>query len=203
MAAERIEIAREMRLWETTISSGSDPVNALLCTSNPLTCILYDMKGRPPKPKHVLQIVGSKRANDREELGIKPSEPMRPPAWLKPRGQEIFLRLVDWLTKMGTLAETDEHVVTRYCVVYCQWEYAARQLQNVDATHVEVLNASGEIRFSRASAMATQAKESGEQLRHLETVLGLTPADRTRLGYGAVKVVADPVDALFDNAASG
>jgi hypothetical protein len=51
--------------------------------------------------------------------------------------------------------------------------------------------------------MATQAKECGEQLRHLETVLGLTPADRTRLGYGAVKVVADPVDALFDDAATG
>lgn len=160
------------------------------------------MKGRPPKPKHVLQIVGSKRANDREELGTKPTAPMQPPSWLKPRGSEIFGRLVEWLTKMGTLAETDEHVLVRYCVVYCQWEYAAQQLQSVDATHVEVLNASGEIRFSRASAMATQAKESGEQLRHLETVLGLTPADRTRLGYGAVKVVTDPVDAMFDDAAA-
>jgi hypothetical protein len=34
-------------------------------------------------------------------------------------------------------------------------------------------------------------------LRHLETVLGLTPADRTRLGYGAVKVIDDPMDALL------
>lgn len=161
------------------------------------------MRGRPPKPKHVLKITGSHRANDREELGTPPAAGMAPPEWLKPRGKEIFVRLVEWLTRMGTLAETDEHVVTRYCTIYVMWEYAAQQLQAIDAAYVEVLAPDGSIRFSRATAMATQAKECGEQLRHLETVLGLTPADRTRLGYGAVKVVADPVDALFDDAATG
>lgn len=161
------------------------------------------MRGRPPKSKHVLQLVGSKHAKNREELGTAPADgAMQPPEWLKPRGKEIFGRLVEWLTKMGTLAETDEHVLTRYCVVYCQWEYAAQQLQKLDATYVEVLNSDGSLRFSRATGMSTQARECGEQLRHLETVLGLTPADRTRLGYGAVKVVADPVDALFDDAAT-
>jgi hypothetical protein len=68
----------------------------------------------------------------------------------------------------------------------------------VDCLYREVLGPDGSLRFSRPTAMAAQAKDTGEQLRHLETVLGLTPADRTRLGYGAVKMVADPVDALFD-----
>lgn len=161
------------------------------------------MKGRPPKPKHILELRGSKYAKNREELGVSATETMQPPAWLKARGKEIFARLVEWLTRMGTLAETDEHVVTRYCVTYVMWEYAAQQLQQIDAAYVEVLAPDGNIRFSRATAMATQAKDCGEQLRHLETVLGLTPADRTRLGYGAVKVVADPVDALFDGTAAG
>jgi P27 family predicted phage terminase small subunit len=161
------------------------------------------MKGRPPKPKHILEMRGSKYAKGREELGVTPDAQMQPPEWLKPRGKELFGRLVEWLTKMGTLAETDEHVLTRYCVVYCQWEYAAQQIQKIDATYAEVLSADGSIRFSRATAMATQARECGEQLRHLETVLGLTPADRTRLGYGAVKVNADPVDALFGDTAAG
>lgn len=161
------------------------------------------MKGRPPKPKHILELRGSKYAKNREELGVAPNAVMQPPEWLKPRGKEIFVRLVEWLTKMGTLAETDEHVVTRYCTTYVLWEYAAQQLQAVDAAYVEVLAPDGNIRFSRATAMATQAKECGEQLRHLETVLGLTPADRTRLGYGAVKVVADPVDELFGDTAAG
>jgi P27 family predicted phage terminase small subunit len=165
--------------------------------------MLYSMKGRPPKPKHLLQLHGSKRANNREELGTPPAEPMQPPEWLKPRAQEVFRNLVEWLTKMGTLAETDEHVITRYCVTYVAWEHAAKAIQAIDALYVEVLDASGSIRFSRPTAMAMQAKETGEQLRHLETVLGLTPADRTRLGYGAVKLTTDPVDALFDNTAAG
>jgi P27 family predicted phage terminase small subunit len=161
------------------------------------------MRGRPPKPKHLLQLVGSKHAKNREELGVAPPAPMQPPAWLKPRAQQVFARLVEWLGKMGTLAETDEHVISRYCTTYVAWEYAAQQLQATDALYVEVLAPDGSIRFSRATAMATQARECGEQLRHLETVLGLTPADRTRLGYGAVKVVADPVDELFGDTATG
>jgi len=161
------------------------------------------MRGRPPKPKHILTITGSKRAKTREELGSAPESPMQPPEWLKPRGKQIFGRLVEWLAKMGTLAETDEHVITRYCTVFVAWEYAAQQLQATDSLYVEVLAPDGSIRFSRATAMATQARECGEQLRHLETVLGLTPADRTRLGYGAVKVVADPVDELFGDTATG
>ena len=148
------------------------------------------MRGRPPKPKHILELTGSKHAKGREELGTAPAT-MQPPEWLKPRAKVLFGRLVEWLTKMGTLAETDEHVLIRYCVVYVMWEY------------VEVTAPDGSLRFSRATGVATQAKECGEQLRHLETVLGLTPADRTRLGYGAVKVVADPVDALFGDAAAG
>ena len=161
------------------------------------------MKGRPPKPKHVLQIAGSKHAKNREELGTAPEPGMlQPPEWLKPRAKEIFGRLVEWLTRMGTLAETDEHVISRYCTVYVAWEYAATELQKVDKLWVEILAPDGSLRFCRPTAMAAQAKECGEQLRHLETVLGLTPADRTRLGYGAVKVVADPVDALFDDAAT-
>lgn len=159
---------------------------------------MASMKGRPPKPKHLLQLVGSKHAKNREELGTPPAEQMQPPDWLKPRAKEIFSRLVGWLTTMGTLAETDEHVVTRYSITYVAWEYAAQQLQAVDMLYREVLSPSGDLRFSRPTALAAQYKDCGEQLRHLETVLGLTPADRTRLGYGAVKVEADPVDALFN-----
>lgn len=161
------------------------------------------MRGRPPKPKHILELRGSKHAKGREELGNAPDTGMQPPEWLKPRAKQIFGRLVEWLTKMGTLAETDEHVLIRYCVVYVMWEFAAQQLQAVDLAYVEVTAPDGSLRFSRATAVTTQARECGEQLRHLETVLGLTPADRTRLGYGAVKVVADPVDELFGDTAAG
>lgn len=161
------------------------------------------MKGRPPTPKHILALRGSKHAKNREELGEAPAAPLEPPAWLKPRAKEIFANVVAWLTQMGTLAQSDEAVVTRYAATYVMWEFAAQKLQEIDAAYVEVTNNDGSLRFVRACGMATQFKDAGEQLRHLETVLGLTPADRTRLGYGAVKVVSDPVDALFGDAAAG
>jgi len=160
------------------------------------------MKGRPPTPKHILEMRGSKHAKNREELGAAPAEAISPPEWLKPRAKEIFSRAVAWLAGMGTLAESDVHVITRYATTYVMWEHAMQQLQGVDSVYVEVLAPDGSIRFSRPTAMAMQAKECGEQLRHLETVLGLTPADRTRLGYGAVKVVKDPVDEMFGDAAA-
>lgn len=155
------------------------------------------MKGRPPTPKHILQLRGSKHAKTREELGVTPDEPMSPPEWLKPRGQQIFRAVVAWMQNMGTLAESDINVVTRYAVTYVMWEFAAKELQKIDAAWIEVSDKDGNLRFSRASAMASQARDCGEQLRHLETVLGLTPADRTRLGYHAEKVVIDPMDELL------
>jgi len=155
------------------------------------------MKGRPPTPKHILALRGSKHAKNREELGKPLDAPLEPPAWLKPRAKEVFSQVVSWLVSMGTLAESDISVVTRYATTYVMWEYAAQKLQEIDAAYVEVTNTDGSLRFVRACGMATQFRDCGEQLRHLETVLGLTPADRTRLGYGAVKVEADPTDKYF------
>ena len=155
------------------------------------------MKGRPPTPKHILALRGSKHAKNREELGRPPEAQLEPPAWLKPRAQEVYRAVVGWLDGMGTLAESDDAVITRYAVTYVMWEYAAQKLQEIDLAYIEITNTDGSLRFVRANGLAAQAKECGEQLRHLETVLGLTPADRTRLGYGAVKVVEDPMDALL------
>jgi P27 family predicted phage terminase small subunit len=156
------------------------------------------MRGRPPTPKHILQMRGSKHAKNREELGVQP-DVMLAPEWLKERAKGIFDNVVAWMTNMGTLAESDINVVTRYAVTYVQWEFAAQELQKCDATWIEVSDKDGNLRFSRASAMASQARDCGEQLRHLETVLGLTPADRTRLGYKAEKIVVDPMDELIAN----
>ena len=169
----------------------------LLCTAPAARPTLKSMKGRPPTAKHILTLRGSKHAKNREELGTAPEAPLTPPPWLKPRAKEVFAQVIAWLTSMGTLAESDEAVITRYAATYVMWEFAAEKLQEIDAAYVEITNNDGSLRFVRACGMATQFKDCGEQLRHLETVLGLTPADRTRLGYGAVKVEADPTDAYF------
>lgn len=146
---------------------------------------------------------GSKHAKNREELGESPAAPIQPPDWLKPRAKEVFSAVVGWLVSMGTVAESDAHVITRYATTYCLWEYAAQKLQEIDLAYVEVTAPDGSLRFSRASGLMTQYRDTAEALRHLETVLGLSPADRTRLGYGAVKVTHDPTDELFKRQAGG
>jgi P27 family predicted phage terminase small subunit len=155
------------------------------------------MKGRPPTPKHILELRGSWRANEREELGDPLDAPLQPPEWLCERGKAVFANVVAWLMKMGTLSASDEGVVLRYATTYVLWEHAAMKMQAVPEVYIDVIDKHGAVRFARPTSLAMQAKETGEQLRHLETVLGLTPSDRTRLGFKAEKVVLDPMDALL------
>lgn len=148
-------------------------------------------------PKHILKLRGSENANYREELGELVSELPEPPAYLKPNAQAMFLRVCEYLKGMGTLARSDGEVIARYAAIWDRWQTAEEELAKLDCGYVEVLGKDGSIRFSRPNRWMTQARDACEQLRMLEHVLGLTPADRARLGCGAVKVVADPMAALL------
>ena len=160
-------------------------------------------KGPAPTPKHILQLRGSKEAKYREELGTKVSDLPTPPEWMRQSAQAMFTQVCEYTQRMGTLAESDTQVIARYAIIWDKWQEAEKHLAKMDSGWVEVLAPDGSLRFSRPSMWQSQSNHCHEQLRQLETVLGLTPADRTRLGYGAVKVTSDPVDALFDDAATG
>lgn len=159
-------------------------------------------RGPAPTPKHVLKLRGSEHANTREELGTPVVTLPQPPDWLRPAAKEMFSLVCGYMQRMGILAESDVEVIARYSIIWERWRQAEMQLAKMDSGWVEVTAPDGSLRFSRPNRWQSQANTCHEQLRQLETVLGLTPADRTRLGYGAVKVVADPVDALFDDAAT-
>lgn len=154
-------------------------------------------RGPAPTPKHVLQLRGSKEANYREELGTPVEELPPAPEYLKPAAAAMFTVVCGYTQRMGTLAESDTQVIARYAAVWDRWRTAEEQLKNLDTGYIEVLAPDGSLRFSRPNKWMTQANVSHEQLRQLETVLGLTPADRTRLGYHAEKVVLDPMDELL------
>lgn len=154
-------------------------------------------RGPAPLPKHTLKLRGSDEANYREELGTAPSSLPEPPSYLKPSAAAMFRQVCEMTQKMGTLAESDTEVIGRYSAVWDRWRAAEEQLKGLDSGYIEVLAPDGSIRFSRPNKWMTQANVAHEQLRQLETVLGLTPADRTRLGYHAEKVVLDPMDALL------
>jgi len=154
-------------------------------------------RGPAPLPKHVLKLRGSEEANYREELGTPPEKLPEPPSYLKPAAAAMFSQVCLYTQKMGTLAESDSEVIGRYAAIWDRWKTAEEKLKDTDSGYVEVLAPDGSLRFSRPNKWMTQANVSHEQLRQLETVLGLTPADRTRLGYHAEKVVTDPMDALL------
>lgn len=160
-------------------------------------------RGPAPTPKHILQMRGSKAAKYREELGTPASALPEPPEWIRPAAKEMFRLVCGYAKGMGTLTESDTEVIVRYAIIWERWRTAEMELAKAGCGYVEVMAPDGTLRFTRPSKWQYQANTCHEQLRQLETVLGLTPADRTRLGYGAVKVVGDPVDALFgDTAAS-
>jgi P27 family predicted phage terminase small subunit len=160
-------------------------------------------RGPAPLPKHILQMRGSKEAKYREELGSPVSAIPEPPEWIRPAAKEMFRLVCGYTQRMGTLAESDTEVIVRYSIIWERWREAEMQLAKAGCGYVEVLAPDGSIRFTRPSKWQYQANTCHEQLRQLETVLGLTPADRTRLGYGATKVAGDPVDELFGDTATG
>lgn len=154
-------------------------------------------RGPAPLPKHVLKLRGSEEANYREELGTPPEKLPEPPEWMKPAAKTMFTLVCGLTQRMGTLAESDTEVIARYSVIWDRWQEAEKRLAKMESGWVEVLAPDGSLRFSRPSKWQTQSNHCHEQLRQLETVLGLTPADRTRLGYHAEKIVLDPMDELL------
>jgi P27 family predicted phage terminase small subunit len=154
-------------------------------------------KGPAPTPKHILQMRGSKEANYREELGTPLVDLPPAPDWLRPAAQEMFTLVCEYTQRMGTLAESDLQVIVRYAIIWDKWQEAERHLAKSGECWREVLAPDGSLRFCRPTKWQAQSNHCHEQLRQLETVLGLTPADRTRLGYHAEKVVLDPMDELL------
>jgi len=160
-------------------------------------------RGPAPTPKHILALRGSKEANYRQELGDMVENLPEPPEWIKERAQKKFAEVCKFMQKMGTLAESDMEVITRYATIWDRWREAEEYLAKGADSYIEVLAPDGSLRFSRPSKWQAQSNQCHEQLRQLETVLGLTPADRTRLGYKAVKTVVDPVAAVLAKRNSG
>jgi P27 family predicted phage terminase small subunit len=155
------------------------------------------VRGPAPTPKHILALRGSPEANYREELGTPLTDLPPPPEWLRPAAKTMFTQVCEHTRRMGTLAESDLQVIARYAIVWDKWQTAERELAKTGECWREVLAPDGTLRFCRPTKWQAQSDQCHEQLRQLETVLGLTPADRTRLGYHAEKVVLDPMDELL------
>ena len=164
-----------------------------------MTCYTERMsKGRPPTPKHILDARGSKHARGRSELGDLRSDLPEPPDHLKPRAAAMFIQVAAWCRSMGTLAVSDTEVIARYAAIWDRYKSAEEELKEIPEPMIEVFDErTGSYKFSRPCGALALSNLCHEQLRQLETVLGLSPVDRTRLGMGASKPQEDPVATLL------
>lgn len=156
--------------------------------------------GPPPKPKHVLAMTGSWRADHREELGEFYDTLPEPPEFVRPRAADLFREACAALDNMGVLAKTDKHTVLRYALTLDRWYSAEEELAKNPIHFHCMVGRQGEEKAAKPSPFFAQSAACHEQLRQLEAVLGFTPADRTRLGMAVVDrqaKSADPMKALL------
>jgi P27 family predicted phage terminase small subunit len=159
-------------------------------------------RGPAPKPKHVLALNGSWRANKRDELGEFYEELPEPPAFLRDRAKQFFVESCINLDAMGVLAKTDKHVVVRYAATLDRWYSAEEAMAGETMHYLSMTGRQGEMKSAKPTPAFAQASACHDQLRQLETALGFTPADRTRLGMAAAErrtQVADPMAKLLSS----
>ena len=102
---------------------------------------------------------------------------------------------------MGVLAKTDKHCVLRYALTLDRWYSAEEELAKGVIHFESKVGRAGEEKSAKPSPVFAQSAACHEQLRQLESVLGLTPADRTRLGMAVIDRqgrTSDPMDNLLD-----
>lgn len=159
-------------------------------------------RGPPPKPKHVLAMTGSWRANHREELGDFYEKLPEPPEFLRERAADFFREACRQLDQMGVLAKTDKHAVLRYAATLDRWYSAEEQLAKNEIHYHAKAGRGGEEKAAKPTPEFAQSAACHDQLRQLESVLGFTPADRTRLGMAIVEknaAAGDPMSALLNS----
>lgn len=137
-------------------------------------------------------------AGERRQTGRRADELPFPPPFLTERAKAIFRETAGRLDAVGVLAETDAGVLARYAAVLDRWEQAEAALAAGGPIHyTRLVNRAGEPASAVALPAMLQAAKCHDQLRQLETVLGLTPADRTRLPVSPPAATDDPAEKLF------
>jgi P27 family predicted phage terminase small subunit len=159
-------------------------------------------RGPPPKPKHVLAMTGSWRADYREELGefFESDALPEPPEFMRERAKSFFREACISLDRMGVLAKTDIHVAIRYAATLDRWYSAEEELAKSEIHYHSMIGRQGEEKAAKPTPYFSQSAACHEQLRQLESVLGFTPADRARLGMAVIekgKGAADPMGKLL------
>lgn len=145
--------------------------------------------GRRPDPA----AVKAAKAPVRSKRGRSPSQPelaldqvpearLRVPAGIKGRAAEIWQKIAPKLRDVRLMAETDEHVIARYCRNYAKWEQLRDGLDRRGYTYDAVSTSGARLRRLDPAFLAADRLE--RQLLAIEDRFGMNPAERQRIMAG-------------------
>ncbi len=167
-------------------------------------------RNKKSRQAHVIQHTfrGDRHAED-----ATPEAPIgvpTPPKELEGDALEEWLRIIGWLTELGTLSTVDAAILYQYCRLFAETEAIAQEkaetegtvrilqenLDRVDdLTFDQILEAAQELTKQRklAAGYITKVRQGRMALRMLLVELGLTPAARARVKLPAGKPKTDPL----------
>jgi P27 family predicted phage terminase small subunit len=133
--------------------------------------------GRTPKPTAQKALAGNpgKRALNLDEPQFSKFTDIDPPEWLSERAATMWKMIVPELLRENVVAITDLHNVEAFCTAYDKWRMAEESVQKFGIV----------VQSSQGSPMKnpalTAANEAMRQMVTFGSMLGLDPANRTRL----------------------
>ena len=150
------------------------------------------MAGRKPLPTHLKLIKGTARPHRINSAEPKPSVlAPEPPEHLDEGATAKFSRLAALLAANGIMTEIDSDALARYCVVWCRWREAEREVKNRGPI---VKTQGGNVIQNPYLAIANRCLA---QMAQLEAEFGMTPSSRSRIA-AAVPPTADPFETFLN-----
>ncbi|EGH74462.1 phage terminase small subunit P27 family, partial [Pseudomonas syringae] len=128
-----------------------------------------------PTAKKALAGNPGKRALNKAEPAFSKITNVDPPEWLSDRASQMWKMIVPELLRENVVAITDLHNVEAFCVAYDNWRMAQ---ESVQAHGIVVTGATG---GPMKNPALTAANETMRQMVTFGAMLGLDPANRTRL----------------------
>jgi P27 family predicted phage terminase small subunit len=133
-------------------------------------------RGRKPDPQR-LKILKSGRTS-RLSAETSPSETPERPSHLDDDAKGEWDRLVELLSRRGTLSKADGAALSLYCVAYSRWQKARA---DIEKRGLVIETALGGIKPNPAATIASKCED---QMARLLSEFGCTPTSRSRVKAG-------------------
>lgn len=135
------------------------------------------MAGRRPKPKALKEAAGNpgKRAINQNEPEFEELLNIDPPEWLQ---DEIAIQCWEHycplLCKSGVMTMADIHNLEMFCIAYATWRHSIAMA----GSEITILQENGTLKKNPA---LSAANESFKQVQSIGALMGLDPANRTKI----------------------